>query len=697
MIRLPEVPPDTPETNPIMRHNEIHRFSQITPDNIITGCAKMSLEFISKFDDLVESLSDQKVPKTFDAIFVPIEESLVPMNYAFNTIQMLSATTWSERSMKAYDRSKLQMARAKNERIVSEIFYNALKELNADRDKLNPYQQRLLDMYLLEARLNGIEMYGKDMRTFKQGMAARYKNETEFNDRVTKYKGVFAHTVEEYQDVKDMPRQILALIADNKQSPEKGPWKVNLLDFVYDSFMECCPRRDFRQKVWRGYVTVSSHLASQIDQRYTTFSVIEDIRDNRMDIAKVLGYQNYAQLSMETKMIGSVENVLNMLESYKQKFLPVAEEEIKTLTTFAKTKGLQSELKPWDIPYFRRQQSLKEFGIKQEEIAHYFPLNSVLETLFNLCYKLFGIMIEQSKTPVEPWDKDVFLFDVKDENNKVIANFLFDPYARPSTKLSGIRMEMGRDHSAQMGTTPVSYLVMSLPRPMFRGQTAVMTYNEVLELFFQFGNGLQQMLSTVPYSELSGQRNIEWDAILLCANFMKMWALVPQVVKDMCGHHETQEKLPDDKIEKLIASKNHMFGFDMCNQLYLSAFDMECHISSTYWRDIQENMYKLFMPIKLEREDWSPCSYLFLFSTNNAAAAHYSFIWSQMLAADVFDAFKEAGLDNEKEQAVIGKRFRDTFLSLGGGIQAGEVFRMFRGRDPSLEALPKRYGLIKMK
>lgn len=680
-----------------MRHNEIHKFSQLTPDAIVTGCAKMSLEFISKFDDLVESIGDPKVPKSFDAVFVPIEESIVPMNYAFNTIQMLSSTTWSDRSMKAFERAKLQMARAKNERIVSETFYNILKELNADRDKLTPNQQRLLDLYLLEARLNGIELYGKDEKIFKQRMSARYKNETDFHEKVMFHKGTYSQTILEFGDLKDMPRHILTLIAENKQSPEKGPWKVTLLDYVYDSFMECCPRRDYRQTTWKAYNTVSSHLGHQIDQRFHTFALIEEIRENRMDIAHVLGYQNYAQLSMETKMIGSVENVVNMLDTYKQKFLPVAEEEIKSLSTFARTKGLTSELKPWDIAFFRRQQALKEFGIKQEEISHYFTLNSVLETLFNLCYKLFGIMIEQSQTPIAPWDKDVFLFDVKDEKNEVIAHFLFDPYARPGTKLSGIRMEMGRDHSAHMGTRPISFLILSIPRPMFRGQVAVMNYNEVLELFFQFGHGLQQMLSTVPYSELSGQRNIEWDAIMLCANFMKMWAMVPEVVRDMCGHHETQEKLPDDKIDKLINSKKHMFGYDMCQQMFLSAFDLECHISTSYWRDIQENLYKVFMPIPLDKHDWSPCSCLQLFSPNNAAASQYSFIYSQMLAADVFDAFKEAGLDNESEQAVIGKRFRETFLALGGGIHAGEVFRMFRGRDPSLDALPNRFGLIKMK
>lgn len=677
----------------MMRYNEIFKFGQLTPVNIITGCAKMSLDFITKFDDLVESLSDRSTPKTFDQIFLPIEESIVPINYAFNTIHMLSSTKWSDQNGKVYDRAMLQMAKAKNERIVSEPFYDAIKELNADRDKLNRYQQRLIDFNMLEARLNGMELYNLDHRYFNSAMEARHKAEKEFYDRVSTHKAVFVQTIDEFEEVKDMPRQILSLIAENKQSPERGPWKVNLLDYVYRSFIECCPRREFRFIVWKAYHQVSCHLAT--DNRFTTHKEAEDVRVARMDMAKHLGYQTYAQLSMETKMIGSVENVLDMLESYKQRFLPVAKEEVASLSEFAKTKGHTGDMKPWDIPYFRRQQSLSLFGAFEDDIAHYFPLNSVLETLFNLCYKLFGINIEQSQTPVSPWDKDIFLFDVKDEDNKVLANFLFDPYARPNTKLTGIRMEMGRDHSAHMGTTPVSYLVMSLARPMFRGQVAVLNYKEILELFFQFGHGLQQMLSTVPYSEISGQRFVEFDAVLLTPNFMKMWAQVPHVVKEMCGSLQAKEKLPDDKIQKLIDSRKHFFAFDLCFELFRSAFDMECHLSDTYWRDIQENLYPVFMPIPFEKMDWSPCSYLDFFSSNNAAAAQYAFIYSKMLAADVFDEFKEAGLDNEEEQAKIGKRYLDTFLRQGGGIHSGEVFRMFRGRDPSLDALPKYYGLLK--
>ncbi|CAH1793755.1 unnamed protein product [Owenia fusiformis] len=689
-VLLPEVPPDTPETNSVMRTNDLPVFSEITPEKCISGGAKLAIQYETQLGELVEKLKDPNYKKTFESVLDPIEGISVPMSCAWRTTKNLNYVKGTKDYRHAFSRIHPQIERAKNERWLSEPLYNAVKELGADRSNLNNFQERLVDMYLLEARLNGIELQGTNRKRFVETLKKLSNERHNFRNKTHICTNLFSQLIGSPQMMKDFPKDALRAMAANKSRPDVGPWKVTLQPDIYQTFLTHCPDRMMRWNVWQAYNTRATD--ARTDQNLSNHKIITDIRMYRRDIAMLLGYENFAQMSMETKMAGSIENVMNMLDSCKSVFKPFAVDEIATLQDFALSRGGDYNLQAWDIPYWREQQAKELFHLDSNEVAQYFPLPSVLEGLFEICSELFQISFKDVTADTDVWHPDVQVFQVSDSNTgDYISTFYLDAYARPGEKLAGSWMETGRERSDSYGTTPFSYLNMSLPRPL-PSRDALLTMQQLSSLFHEFGHGLQQMLTEVPYSELSGQRNIEWDVLQVCSTLMTRLLYQPSTLKRICKHHETGKSMPDTMIQQIIESSKHMSSYDMVRQLYFAAYDMEVYVSKDYWADIMRRLWPEFIPVPLNEEDFHPCSMTQIFS-DQYPAAYYSYKWAEMISADVFSQFEAAGFENKKEVAEVGKRFRDTFLALGGGVPASQVFRKFCGRDPALDSLLNQYGL----
>ncbi|KAL5018692.1 hypothetical protein ScPMuIL_004414 [Solemya velum] len=688
-VLIPEIPPDTPETNSLMRIGELPQFSTITPDNVITGCAKLAIEYETRLGNQLDKLKDPSLPKTFESVYEPIEEIAVPLNYAWRTAKHLNYVAGTQGFRDIFQRIHLQVGRAKNERWVSEVLYYAGKEVNADAANLTEFQQRLVQLYLLEGRLNGIELQGNDKKLFIETLRKLSEEKNNFRNKVMICQGLFSHRVDDFSVVKDLPKSLVSMMAEDKTKPAQGPWKVTLQNNMYFNFLEHCSDRTLRWNAWQAHNNRAS--VNFVSQHLANHKLIETIRMYRQDIAGLLGYSSFAEMSMETKMAGTVENVLNMLEVFKSKFHPLAVEEIKVLQDFADSNGFHDKLNMWDIPFWRRKHHDTLYSIDETEIAHYFPLPKVLDGLFRLCNRFFGINIKENTT-CDKWDSHVTAYDVSDENGDYVSTFYLDPYARYPEKIGGAWMEMGKERSDLMGTHALSYLVLNIPPPVMRGRPALMSFKDVASLFHQFGHGLQQMLTKASYSEIAGQRNIEWDALHICASFMVQLLHTPHMLRDISSHHETGNPLSDSEINQIISASKHLSAFDMMNQLYFSAFDMEIHLSKTHWHDVMTSTWESYVPAPLTEDNYHPCSFTHIFS-DQYPAAYYSYKWSEMIAADIFDAFHEVGFDNQEKILAVGKRFKDTFLSLGGGVPASEVFRRFRGRDPSLDALQTHYSV----
>eukprot|EP00908_Phaeocystis_cordata_P024788 Transcript_7241.p1 GENE.Transcript_7241~~Transcript_7241.p1 ORF type:complete len:389 (+),score=220.37 Transcript_7241:1265-2431(+) len=383
------------------------------------------------------------------------------------------------------------------------------------------------------------------------------------------------------------------------------------------------------------------------------------------------------------------------------KALPAAERELEELTAFAQGKGFaESRLALWDVPFWSERLSEEKFGFEEEELRPYFALPNVLNGLFGLCSRLFGVDVVEASDEAPKWHPDVQFFKILDGASKEhLASFYLDPYARPENKRGGAWMGVCLGKSGVLDRKPVAYLTCNGSPPV-DGKPSLMTFSEVTTLFHETGHGLQHMLTTVPHAPAAGISGVEWDAVELPSQFMENWCYDEATVygSGLAKHHETGEPLPRELFDKLCEQKTFQAGMVMSRQLYFGALDMELHhrydpndASQTPF-DVQKRIAADYTVLPPLPEDRFLCSFGHIFA-GGYSAGYYSYKWAEVLSADAFAAFEEAGLDNDEEVRAVGRRFRDTVLSLGGGQHPSKVFKAFRGRDPSPEPLLKHNGL----
>merc|ERR1719353_1697577 len=378
---------------------------------------------------------------------------------------------------------------------------------------------------------------------------------------------------------------------------------------------------------------------------------------------------------------------------------PAAFAELEALTTFAKSRGFEGEsLSLWDVPFWSERQSEEIFGFEEEELRPYFALPNVLDGLFALNKRLFGIDIVEATTDAPLWHPDVQFFHVNDESSgEHIASFYLDPYARPENKRGGAWMDVCVGRSSVEGTKPVAYLTCNGSPPV-DGKPSLMTFSEVTTLFHETGHGLQHMLTTVPHKPAAGIEGVEWDAVELPSQFMENFCYDEPTLYGMAKHYESGEPMPKELYQKLCEQKTYQAGMGLVRQLFFGALDMALHHrydpnGSMTPFEVQHELAQRFTVIPPLPEDRFLCGFGHIFA-GGYSAGYYSYKWAEVLSADAYAAFEEVGLENEEAVRAVGRRFRETVLSLGGGTHPSEVFRAFRGRDPSPDALLRHSGLV---
>lgn len=425
---------------------------------------------------------------------------------------------------------------------------------------------------------------------------------------------------------------------------------------------------------------------------------MEEIRDFRRQKAEVLGYKNYMEMSMETKMAGSVDNVLNLLNRLNDSARAAQENEIANLQSYAEKVGFHRKLEIQDVPYYRRRQLAENFDFNEDVVREYFPLNKVFNNMLKLAEKLFEIKITERQSP-NRWHEDVKFFDIFDTSANASADplggFYADLYARSEEKLiaeinEGWMVNI-RSRSEVTETRPMSAMIfnfVNLPE-----KSVLLSVNEVHQLFRKFGLALQQILTKSRYNELAGTSNIEWDAVETVGKVMSNLLYNENILKSITAHYSNDDSLPDKYVTAFLQNRKHLAGFNLCRELYHSELDVALHTRKDFWMDLEKEIYSKYHVFELDKKDCHPCSFSPIFS-GEWGAAYYSNVWSDVLAADVYSAFWEASkTQNENDFKEVGKRFRDTFLTCGGTVSTSEVFRRFRGRDPSPKALFKSLGL----
>lgn len=692
--RVPEIGEDLPDNkNPLQQDDGLPEFNNVTIEHCMAAIGRQTLEFETDIKRIEQELTKKDHVDFIKDVVNHLEKHGSALDMTWGIAKTLYLGNSALMPTKSYIAIHERAKRARATKYNSPKIYRAAIE-SLQTEKLAPEEERVTKKFVLEGKLNGLLLDEHHVAQLTDNLNKQAQEKHKFKIKYETITRKFNQKIVDHQVMAGFPRDVAAGMSQNPNG--EGPWVVNLQPHIYQAFMEYCPDRTLRWNAWNANVSRGSGYG---DKEYENSTTIQEIRFLRQDQAKILGFKNYGEVSMETKMAGSVENVQKTIGDLLLHAKPAQDEELKTLLNFATDcmfKGERIEL--WDYDYWKRKQCRSLFEYDDLKLQEYFPLNKVLDGLFDMCENLFDVKIKQ-RANVPVWHKDVRFFDVFESHSSApVAGFYFDPYARSSDK-SHMRQNAGwmvgiQNHSRIAETKPLAALVFNFQQPI-ENKPSLLTFQDLQTLYYRFGQTLQHILSRTTFAEVSGLSNIEWDAVEVTGHVLSMSLLNKSTIDAISSHYLSEDKLPQHMFDSLVNVQRHTAGTDLCKELYLSALDLELHTTKDYWLDIVKRMWPQYRSFPLDKVDSHPCNFHQVFY-DEWAAAYFSRVWSKMIAADVYSAFHEVR-GQEKQTKDVGKRFRDTFLALGGGTHPNQVFRNFRGRDPSPKALIASLGLKKSK
>jgi oligopeptidase A len=644
---------------------------------------------------------------TWQGLIEPLEHIDDRLSRIWGTVGHLMGVQNSTALRQAYQDTQGDVVQFSMRVGQSLAIYHGLKALQNSQEwqHLDTAQRRIIEALIRDADLAGVGLEGEPRQRFNVIQQELAELSTQFSNHVLDATKAFAVTLTTPDEVEGLPPSLLQIAAHAAReagtqdaTAAHGPWRITLDYPSFGPFMEHSRRRDLREQLYRAFIT----RASSGDSDNTP--LITRILRLRQEKAALLGYANFAALSLASKMAPDVTAVEQLLEELRQASFTAAQQELEELQTFARDAGAPeaAALCHWDIAFWTERLREHRYGFSDEELRPYFPLPKVLDGLFTLAQRLFGVRIVPADGDVPVWHADVRFFRIYNDQNEEIAAFYLDPYSRPAEKRGGAWMDecVGRSRLfAERGRPvrlPVAYLICNQSPPV-DGKPSLMSFNEVKTLFHEFGHGLQHMLTTVDYGMASGIRNIEWDAVELPSQFMENWCYHHDTLLGMSAHVDTGAPLPEELFAKLCAARNYRAGSLMVRQLYFACTDLELHAhfdpngTETVF-DVQQRIAQKTTPLPPLPEDRFLCSFGHIFA-GGYAAGYYSYKWAEVLSADAFAAFEEAGLENAEALMRTGHRYRQTILALGGSQPPMEVFEAFRGRQPTTDALLRHAGL----
>ncbi len=692
----------TVTNNPLLIGKGLPSFEAIKPEHVVPAITQL----LAELDTELATLERQVTP-TWSGLVELLDRLGERLTWSWGVVGHLMSVKNSPELREAYETVQPQVVQFLNKLNQSQPLYKAFKAIREGDawSSLEPAQQRIVEAAIRDAELSGVGLEGEKRERFNAIQLELAELSTKFSNNVLDATKAFSLTLTSKDEVDGLPPSLLSLAAqtaraagEENATAENGPWRITLDYPSYVPFMQHSTRRDLREKLYKAFISRAS--TGELDNT----PLIDRILELRKEEAMLLGFNSYAELSLASKMAPKVEAVEELLEELRRASYDAAYKELEELKAFAASKGAQeaSDLKHWDISFWSERLREERFAFSAEELRPYFPLPQVLDGLFGLVKRLFGVTVTPADGQAPVWHEDVRYFQIADETGTPIAYFYLDPYSRPAEKRGGAWMNdcIGRAKITENGTTttrlPVAYLICNQTPPV-DGKPSLMTFNEVETLFHEFGHGLHHMLTKVDYAGAAGINNVEWDAVELPSQFMENWCYDRPTLMGMAKHYETGEPLPEHYYQKLLAARHFMSGSAMLRQVYFSRVDIELHHRYVPGGDetpaeVRDRIAKTTTILPPLPEDAFLCAFGHIFS-GGYAAGYYSYKWAEVLSADAFAAFEEAGLEDEEAIATTGKRYRDTVLALGGGLHPMEVFKAFRGREPSTTPLLRHSGL----
>ena len=671
--------------NPVLYREGLPLFDQIKPDHISPAIESI----LKEANTLIHSLREMSTPPSWDNFVEPIEMISEKISRAWGQIEHLNAVVNSENLRKAYNDNLIKLTEFYTNLSQDESLYKKYQSLKNSEtfNSLTSSQKRVIDNVLREFKLGGAELNEGEKKRFKVIQEKLAKLSTQFEENILDATNEFSIFVDHVDELSGIPEENIKKARAEAKEDKKEGYKFTLHFPSYLPVMQYADSRVLREKLYHGYATRASELASP---KFDNTNLIEEILALRYESSKLLGFKHFTEMSLVSKMAKSSEEVITFLMDLANKAKPFALKDMDELKSFAKTLKIE-KLEAWDVAYVSEKLRQAKYSFSENEVKQYFPEHRVLKGLFKVVETIFKLKIIKSDAPI--WHKDVSFYSIKNENNELVGQFYFDLYAR-NHKRGGAWMDeaISRYKNSLGSSHPVAFLTCNFSSPS-DNKPALFSHDDVITLFHEFGHGLHHMLTKVDDYSISGIKGVEWDAVELPSQFMENFCWEWDVVKHMTEHVDNKNPLPKSLFDKMIEAKNFQSGMQTLRQIEFSLFDIRLH--TEYSDQNKINPLKLLETIRDEiavvrPPSWNrfPNSFSHIFA-GGYAAGYYSYKWAEVLASDAFSLFEEEGILSSH----AGQKFQNEVLSRGGSRPAMESFVAFRGREPNVDALLRHSGM----
>jgi len=690
--------------NPLLDFSDLPRFGEIRPEHVTPALDVLLADAAAA----VERAAAPITPASWADVVEPVERATEPLSRAWSIVGHLNAVADTPELRAVYGENLPRVTEFWSSVGQNLALYEKYKALNASDEfaSLTSERKKILANALRDFRLSGAELPEDQKPRFAELQERQAALSKAFSDHVLDATNAYAYFVEagngaEQAELAGLPEDVIEAAKEAAEREGKTGYKFTLHFPSYFPVMQYSENRPMREAMYRAYVTRASELGPQYGNgkpEWDNTSVLAEQLKLRAEEAQMLGYRNFAEVSLAPKMAESPEQVMAFLEDLATRARPHAEQDWKELREFAAGELGLADLQPWDMTFAAERLRQKRYSFSENEVKQYFPEDAVFKGLFKVTETLFGVRIRRDEAAV--WHPDVRFFRVENQDGGLVAQFYLDLYAREG-KRGGAWMDdaRGRHKHTHGGVqTPVAYLTCNFSAPV-GGKPACFTHDEVITLFHEFGHGLHHMLTRVDELGVSGINGVEWDAVELPSQFMENFCWEWDVLSDMTSHVETAKPLPRELFDKMLAAKNFQSGLGTLRQIVFSMFDMQLHTGfdasgAKNATQLASEINERFHVVPQAPFSRWPNTFSHIFA-GGYAAGYYSYKWAEVLSADAYAAFEEAAQSASGSvlDQTTGMRYRREILEVGGSRPAMESFKAFRGREPNIDALLRHNGM----
>lgn len=677
--------------NPLLNQGQLPSFSNISPEHIEPTVKQLISQNRARLNELLADTEHA----SWNTLIAPLEEMDIQLNKMWSPVSHLHAVMESEGLRTAYNACLPLLTEYHTDMLQNETLYHAIKTIaeSPDYKKLDAAQQKVISNELRDFRLAGVSLSPEAKAKYADLTKKLSKLTTQFGENLLDATHAWNMNVTDLAALKGLPEQTLKLAEQTAQQHNQTGWTFTLDYPCYSTLMKYLDNRELRWLMYEAHTTRASDQGPHAG-RWDNTQLMEDIIQTRHELANVVGFANYAEYSLSTKMADSPKRVLNFLNDLVERSKNFAELEMQELTEFAKSLDGIERIEAWDVAFYSEKLRLKKYALSQEEVRAYFPADKVLNGMFTVMSRLLGIKIIE-RSGVDTWHPHVQFFEIYNAEDKLCGYFYTDLYAR-AHKRDGAWMDECRirhrmsDGSVQL---PVAFLTCNFTRPL-GDKPATLTHDDVQTVFHEFGHCLHHLLTEVDYAPLSGINGVPWDAVEFPSQFFEFWCWDKETLDVISAHETTGEPLPHPLYNKMIAAKNFQSGMHMLRQLEFALFDFKLHLEydptkGAQVQSILDAVREKVSVVPVAKFNRFQHSFSHIFS-GGYAAGYYSYKWAEVLSSDAFSLFEEKGVFDQ----ATGKSFMKTILANGGVYNPMELFVKFRGREPKIDALLKHSGLF---